>query len=245
LQKRISLLHDSILKALLPNLFLRTIFFMKKYLLLILPTLCALHSISQTSYLKLKVFYAIGGTPRELKQGMKDAGLDKPATVGFTATYPRSSKTPSAVLEGGKFISEKKSVSVIAGLQEAGWVKGYNGMQGLRIDYINWIVNPKFNFHGKGAVFGAGFSALLANYKRNKHDFAEPYNHSRVLPGISLDAESVSKKTKGFRWGVFASLNLYSSFEMEPTKVESNGVSFYFKSDINPSSLNMGLRFQF
>jgi hypothetical protein len=245
LQKRIFWPHDSILTTLLSSLFLGTIFFMRKYLLLVLPTLCALHSISQTSYLKLKVFYAVGGTPRELKSGMKDAGLDKPATVAFTVTYPRSSKAPSAVLEGGKFISHKKSVSVVAGLQEAGWVKGYNGMQGLRIDYINWIVNPKLNFHCPGAVFGTGVSALLVNYKRDKHDFAEAYNHNRVLPGISLDAESVSKKTKGFRWGVFASLNLYSTFEMEPTKVESNGVSFYFQSKINPSALNLGLRFQF
>src|SRR5690349_2957393 len=114
---------------------------MKKYLLLVLPILCALQSISQGSYLKLKVFYAIAGTPRKIKSGMRDAGLDEPATVGATVTYPRSAKAPSAVLEGGKFINDKKSISVVAGLQEAGWVKGYNGMQGLRIDYINWIVN--------------------------------------------------------------------------------------------------------
>ena len=100
--------------------------FMRKFIFLLLLTGCMFQSISQNSYLKLKVFYALAGTPRELKSGMKDAGLDQPATVGFTVTYPRSSKYPSVVLEWGKFMNEKRSISIVAGLQEAGWVKGYN-----------------------------------------------------------------------------------------------------------------------
>jgi hypothetical protein len=218
---------------------------MRKFLLLVLSAFCMLHSIGQTSYLKLKIFYAFAGTPREIKSGMRDAGLDQSATVAAVVTYPRSSKIPSAVLEGGKFISSKKSISVVAGLQEAGWVKGYNGMQGIRIDYSNWIVNPKLNFHGSAATLGVGVSALLLQYKKDKYDFGEKYGHSRVLPGISLDVESVSRKTKGFRTGVFANLNLHPTFEMEPVKVESTGVSFDFQSKINPSALDLGLRFQF
>lgn len=218
---------------------------MRKILLLVLPVFCTLHSKDQTSYLKLKLFYAFAGMPREIKSGMRDAGLDQPATVAFTVTYPRSSKLPSAVLEGGKFISRQKSISMLAGLQEAGWVKGYNGKEGIRIDYTNWILNPKINFHRSVAELGIGVSALLLQYKKYKYDFDEPYNQSRVLPGITLDAESVSKKTEGFRMGVFASLNLYPSFEMEPVKVQGNNVSFDFKSKINPSALNLGLRFQF
>ena len=97
---------------------------MKKFVFLLLLIICVLHSISQDSYLKLKIFYALAGTPRELKSGMRDAGLDQPATVAVVVTYPRSSRYPSFVLEGGKFIKEKKSISVLAGLQEAGWVKG-------------------------------------------------------------------------------------------------------------------------
>jgi hypothetical protein len=221
------------------------IFFMKKFIFLLLLFFCMLHSISQKSYLKLKVFYALAGTPRELKSGMEDAGLDQSATVGAVVTYPRSSRYPSVVLEGGKFINEKKSISVLAGLQEAGWVKGYNGMQGIRIDYDNWIINPKLNFHRSAAILGVGPSALLLQYKKDKHDFGEKYSQTKLLPGISLSAETVSKKSKGFRIGVFTSLNLHPTFEIESVKVESNGTVFDFQSDLNPSALDLGLRFQF
>lgn len=218
---------------------------MKKFVFLLLLIICVLHSISQDSYLKLKVFYALAGTPRELKSGMRDAGLDQPATVAFVVTYPRSSRYPSVVLEGGKFIKEKKSISVLAGLQEAGSVKGYNGMDGITIDYVNWIINPKLNFHSSGAILGVGPSALLLQYKKSKHNYGEKYSQSRLLPGISLSAETVSKKQKGFRLGVFASLNLHPTFEIEPVKIESNSTAFDFNSKLNPSALNLGFRFQF
>jgi len=65
-----------------------------------------------------------------------------------------------------------------------------------------------------------------------------------LLPGISLSAETVSKKTKGFRLGLFAGLNLYPTFEIEPIQVANNFSSFYFESKLNPSALNMGFRFQ-
>ena len=103
-----------------------------------------------------------------VSSGMKDAGLDKPATVGAVVTYPRSSRYPSVVLEAGKFINEKNSISVLAGLQEAGWVKGYNGMQGIWIDYANWIITPKMNFHRAAVIFGVGPSALLLQYKKKQ-----------------------------------------------------------------------------
>jgi hypothetical protein len=218
---------------------------MKKCVLLLLLFFSMLYSTSQKSYLKLKVFYALAGTPRELKSGMEDAGLNQPATVAVVVTYPRSSRYPSLVVEWGKFINGKKSISVLAGLQEAGWVKGYNGMDGIRIDYANWIINPKLNFHRSAAILGVGPSALLLQYKKSKHDFGEKYSQSKLLPGISLSAESVSKKLKGFRMGVFTSLNLYPTFEIEPVKVENNVTSFNFQSDLNPSALNLGLHFQF
>ena len=218
---------------------------MKKFVFLLLLIISMLHSRSQKTYLKLKVFYTLAGTPRELKSGMKDAGLDEPATVGAVVSYPRSSRYPSLVLEGGKFIKDRKSISVLAGLQEAGWVKGYNGMEGIRIDYTNWIINPKLNFHPSGAILGVGPSALWLQYKKSKHDFGEKYSQSRLLPGISLSAESVSKKQKGFRPGVFASLNLHPTFEIEPVKVESNSTAFYFQSKLNPSALNLGFHFRF
>ena len=218
---------------------------MKKFLLLPLLVICMLHSKSQKSYLKFKISYALAGTPRLLKSGMEDAGLDQPATVGFVTQYPRSAKYPSAVLEWGKFIKEKKSISVLAGLQDAGWVKGYNGMEGLRIDFAAWIFNPKLNFHRAGATLGVGPSALLLQYKKSKHDYGENYSQSKMLPGISLSAESNSKKTKGFRMGVFASLNLYPTFEIEPVPVEGYNTVFYFNSKLNPTALNLGLRFQF
>jgi len=218
---------------------------MKKFLLLPLLVICMLHSKSQKSYLKFKISYALAGTPRLLKSGMEDAGLDQPATVGFVTQYPRSAKYPSAVLEWGKFIKEKKSISVLAGLQEAGWVKGYNGMQGIRIDYTNWIINPKLNFHVPGVTWGVGPSALLLQYKKDKHDFGEKYSQSKLLPGISLSAESVSKKSKGFRIGVFASLNLHPTFDIEPVTVQGNNTAFDFNSKLNPSALNLGFRFQF
>jgi len=204
-----------------------------------------LYSISQDSYFKLKVFYALAGTPRELKSGMRHAGLDKPATVAFVVKYPRSWKYPSLVVEWGKFINEKKSISVLAGLQEAGWVKGYNGLQGIRIDYANWIINPKLNFHRPGAILGVGPSALLLQYKKYKRNFGQKYSQEKVLPAISLSAESVSKKSKGFRMGVFASLNIHPTFEIEPVPVESNNSAFNFNSNLNPSALNFGLHFKF
>src|SRR5215204_5585503 len=117
--------------------------------------------------------------PRLLKSGMEDAGLDQPATVGFVTQYPRSSKYPSAVIEWGKFIKDKKSISLLAGLQEAGWVKGYNGMQGIRIDYINWIINPNLNFHGSGAILSVGPSALFVQYNKYKHDGGEKYSQNK------------------------------------------------------------------
>lgn len=92
---------------------------MKKFVCLALLTICMLHSISQDCYFKIKAFYAFAGTPRGLKSGMRDAGLDQPATVGITVNYPRSWKFPSLVVELGKFINKKKSISVLAGLQEA------------------------------------------------------------------------------------------------------------------------------
>jgi len=91
---------------------------MKKFVFLLLLIICVLHSGSQNSYLKLKVFYALAGTPRELKSGMRDAGLDQPATVGAVVKYPRSSRYPSVVLEGGKFIKDRKSISVLAGCRK-------------------------------------------------------------------------------------------------------------------------------
>lgn len=218
---------------------------MKKFLFFILFFFSILQAKSQKSYLKLKVFAAIGGTPRELKSGMEDAGLNQPATVAVVVTYPRSSRYPSVVLEAGKYVSEQKSISVLAGLQEAGWVKGYNGMNGIRLDYANWIINPKLNFHRPAVLLGIGPSGLLLQYKKSKHDFGKEYSETKLLPGVSLSAESVSKKTEGFRFGVFISLNLHPTFEIEPVKVESSMDSFDFKSDLNPSALNLGLRFQF
>jgi hypothetical protein len=218
---------------------------MKKFVSLLLFSLSVLHATSQKSYVKLKVFYVLAGTPRELKSGMKEAGLDQPATVAAVVEYPRSARYPSLIIEAGKMIREKKSISVLAGLQEAGWVKGYNGNSGIRLDYTNWIINPKLNFHRHATIFGIGPSALLLQYKKNNHDFGEKYNQSKLLPGISLSAESVSKKTSGFRMGIFTSLNLHPTFEIKPVKVENNFSSFYFQSDVNPSALNLGLRFQF
>ena len=212
---------------------------MKKFILFPALIFCMLHSNGQKSYLKFKISYALAGTPRLLKSGMKDAGLDQPATVGFVTQYPRSSKYPSAVLEWGKFMKEKVSISALAGLQDAGWVKGYNGIDGLRIDFAAWIFNPKLNFHRAGATLAVGPSALFLQYKKSKHDYGENYSQSKLLPGISLSAESISKKTKGFRMGVFASLNLHPTFEIEPIPVDGYNTSFYFNSELNPTALNL------
>ncbi|HVG42480.1 MAG TPA: hypothetical protein VM888_12775 [Chitinophagaceae bacterium] len=218
---------------------------MKKFIFLVLLSIGMLQAMSQNSYLKFKVFYPLAGTPRELISGMKDAGLDKSATVGFTVNYPRMSRYPSLVLEWGTFLRGTKSISILGGLQEGGWVKGYNGMQGLRIDYTNWILNPKLNFHNSEAMWGVGPSALLVQYKKYKRDFGKKYNQSKIVPGISLSAETVSKKQRGFRMGVFASLNLHPTFDIEPVRVEAYNTYFDFNSKLNPSTLNIGLRFQF
>ena len=218
---------------------------MKKFVCVLLLISGVLCSRSQKSYFNVKVSYALFGTTRMLRAAMEHSGLNQRATVLFVVNYPRSSRYPSVMLEGGKFIGSKKSISALAGLQEAGWVKGYNGMNGVRLDYANWILNPKINFHRSGAVLGMGPSALVLRYRKNKHDFGETYQQSKLLPGVSLFAESVSKKSKGFRLGVFASLNLFPTFEIKPVKIESSTSSFYFESKINPSSLNLGFRFQF
>jgi hypothetical protein len=204
-----------------------------------------IYSQGQNSYLKFKIAYTIAGTSRVLKQSMIDQHFDIDATAFIRVEYPQLVKYPSATVEWGRHLDEKKSVSVLALLQEAGRVKGYNGNTGISIDYASWVLNPKFNFHGSGVILGVGPSALLVQYKRSKRDAGEDYSYSKALPGLSLSAETKRKKKKGFGVGLFAALNLHPSFDIKPIDVSSNSFSSYFTSRINPSGLNIELRFGF
>ncbi len=45
--------------------------------------------------------------------------------------------------------------------------------------------------------------------------------------------------------GTGSILNIHPTFEIEPVPVEGNNIAFDFNSNLNPSALNVGLRFQF
>ena len=199
----------------------------------------------QKAYLYFKISYPLAGTPRELKSGMKASGFDNSTTVLFSQDYPRAIRYPSVVAEWGKYFAEKTSLSVLAGLQEAGTVKGYNTNKGgIAINYTNVIFNPRFNFHRRSAILGIGPSALLILYKKPPHQFGE-YNNAKWLPGASLSVESVSRKKRGFRLGVFATLNLHPGFKIEPLIINTPYQQINFQSSLNPSALHLGFRFQF
>ncbi|MEO5997756.1 MAG: hypothetical protein ABIQ00_13840 [Chitinophagaceae bacterium] len=216
-----------------------------KSILLFSALLFVFQARSQRGYFSFKVSYPLAGTPRELKSGMRASGFDNSTTLIFSKDYPNSVKYPSVVVEGGRYINEKISVSLLAGLQEAGIVKGYNTNRGgITINYTNYVVNPKINFHRKSAILGIGPSALLLLYKKPPHQFGD-YNHSKLLPGVSLSAESVSKKKRGFRFGVFSTLNLHPGFKIEHLIINSTYTQIDFQSSLNPSALNLGFRFQF
>lgn len=217
-----------------------------RFLLLTCVLLFAVQVNGQESYFSFKVSYPVIGTPRELKSGLREADFGNSTTVGFTQDFPYAVKYPSVVVEWGKYIKEKTSISVLAGLQEAGFVRGYNTNRGgIRFNYTNWVVNPKLNFHRSAAILGLGPSALLLTYNRH-HDYqSDDYKPTRVLPGVSLSAETVAKKKKGYRMGFFSALNLHPSFDIEPALIRSNSQVTTFRSRLNPSSLLVGLRLQF
>lgn len=214
-----------------------------------LPLVCCLFFFhlaakSQQPYWSVSLSYAITGSPRELKKSFENAGFNNSTTVLFSQSFPRASRYPSVALEAGWFLRDKVSLSITAGLQEAGIVKGYNTNKGgLEIGFTNWFVNPMLNFHPHGAKLGLGPSAVLVNYKLKNYPSID-YHHQKLLPGLNLTAETVSAKKKGFRMGLFASLHLHPSFRIEPVIIKNAYNDFTFNSPFNPSSLDLGFRFR-
>ncbi|MGE5521991.1 MAG: hypothetical protein ACM3VS_18860 [Candidatus Dadabacteria bacterium] len=85
---------------------------------------------------------------------------------------------------------------------------------------------------------------LLLYMHTPSYQYGSHYRELKVLPGITLAAESAPKKNKGFRMGVFAALNVYSTFQMERLTYISNRSNYTFQSKINPSALHLGFHFQ-
>src|SRR5215218_9703922 len=118
---------------------------------------------AQKTYFSLKVSAHFGGTPLKIKSSMKASHFDfnTHSFLGADAqSYPYSSTAPSVVAEWGKYINEGLSFAILGGLQEAGSVSGYSSScGGIEIDFTNWILNPKLNWHKKSAILGIGASA--------------------------------------------------------------------------------------
>ena len=229
---------------------LKTIVIGLTVLYLIFPTTNA--EAQKKEYFKFELSYPLAGTPRLIKKTFIDEHYSDPTTIGFQEEYPNSRHYPSFALEYGWFIKAKTSVSIFAGLEEAGRARGYSSKKrGITYNFTNWIVRPKINFHGKGVVFGLGPSGLLVNLKTPESHPVKS-SQSKFLPGLGLKIGSDPKKTKGFRMSVFAAVNLYPTFETDiltytvtPTGLPSFPQTYTFKTDVNPTNMQMGLGFQF
>ena len=228
---------------------LKTIVIGLTVLYLIFPTTNA--EAQKKDYFKFELSYPFAGTPRLIKKSFTDANYSDPTTIGFQEDYPNSSHYPSFSLEYGWFINAKTSVSIFAGLEEAGRARGYSSKKGgITYNFTNWVVRPKINFHGKGVIFGLGPSGLLVNLNTPESHPAKS-SQSKFLPGLGLKLGSDSKKTKGFRMSVFAALNLYPTFETEILSYTINMMgqpgpqTYTFKAEVNPTNLQLGLGFQF
>jgi hypothetical protein len=200
-----------------------------------------LSSNSKSTYLLFRIGITVGGTPTLLKSSMTDHGYDERTAFIFPTKYPKVSWIPSLEMELGKHLNKTKSISVLFGLRESGTVHGYNGYGDIDIHFTNWVINPRLKFHTHAISYSGGPSIVLINYDEQKE--GSTYENSKILPGLSLTIETVNQMKTGGSLGLFATLNLHPGFQIEPLTVYNPNEEI-FESKINPSSLQIGVRYQ-
>jgi hypothetical protein len=230
----------------------------KSYLLILLCSL-SLSSFTQKSYFNFFIPYAIRGSYHDFKNGMKQSGFQGTIPAGWfsgSREAPYGEEYPTALIEFGRYTKSNTSLSLTAGIQEAGKIVGYNPSTGSQpnLVFTGVMLSPKINFHKSYTRFGIGPSVLYLQY-RIKNTYADnspvdmKYLH-KYVPGLNVCAETAfSYKPKSFRVGVFAAIDLHPTFSTEPilvyrSNLYTNKEVYYQSTRINPSAVLAGLLFR-
>ena len=216
---------------------------MKKPIFYVCFALFFVNAHAQKGYVKFRGSVTILGSTRGIMNGMEDAGYNAKGVsnwlFGGSTDYPTKFKAPSLYIEGGLYVKENRSVSVVAGLEDAGDVDGqsYSG-GGAHLNHKGYVFSPRLNFHQHAAVLGFGPALMIYNYS-DATNFSGPKG-TKAFPGASFSAERLFRGKKQFSVGVFGSLNLYTSATIQIIS-SSATLAAGQKTKINPSNLQAGL----
>jgi len=222
-----------------------------RVLLLLLITFYSYTAFSQKGYFNIKLSYSIMGSSSQLKKGMIQSGYTgQPAggwfIFGPPRDYPYGEKYPSVYLEYGKYVNEKRSFSLLVGLEEPGEAGGYSNATSsyFRVSHKGFLVNPKLNFHAATASFGVGPGLLIFQYNQTRRPDKNTV-YSKLLPGLCLSTDLFSNSPKNFKFTVFGALNLYPGFKTKALASNDTGGLEYKPVKVNPSNLQLGFAFRF
>lgn len=220
---------------------------MKKFISLLCFALLFVNVHAQKGYIKLRGSVTIGGSTSAIMKGMDEAGYNAKGVSNFffggSTDYPAKFKTPSIYIEGGIYIKEKRSISLLAGVEDAGDVDGQSySSAGAHLHHKGYVLSPRINFHRRASLLGFGPALMLYNYS-DVTNSTTPKGR-KTLPGASITVETLFRGKRNCSMGVFSTLNLYTGSTIQIIS-SSATLGAGQQCTVNPSNLQAGLFFRY
>jgi hypothetical protein len=237
--------------------------FMKKLILSIF-VLAGMNAFGQASkwFVSLTPSSAFGGPFASINNQMKKQGWGEASSFNFlgltgTINYPVGEKNPGVLLRIGKRISDFKTVYMVAGISNSGYVggfknEGYTDLLGIfggsigdwaTIHYkvLQFTGGYLYSFPKTRAQLGFGPSVFILNYNVTQTGRSGGETHASFVPGATFTARlPLGKEKRLFGIDLIVEGSLAPPAKM---KVDDKSITAFDPGKVNMIHGTAGLAF--